>query len=259
MAPDQPPSAAELEDFANGGLSAARRLAVADWLARDAAAAAQAMADRAQTERLAMAMAMDDPLPPAPPGLAAAADRLADAMAQRHRRRHAATPWAAAAACFLLGWAGHAQWQAPGPGAAPAGIAPLAEAAMDARAAAEIAGSLAPLRAPRPGDLSRAAAEVGVQLPRLPPDWTVRGVQVVATPGRPALLVQLEAPGLGDVSLFSRGASDLGPDAPPKAFDMRGAAVAVFERQSSAHVLMDPGGAPEALAQAAGRMVRRLN
>ena len=130
---------------------------------------------------------------------------------------------------------------------------------MDARQAADIALALelpAPLA---PEGLARAAAELGVALPTLPPDWQVRGVQVVATPDRPALLVRITAPGLGEFTLFSRAGSDLGPDAPPTAFDYRGAAMVVFERKSSAHVLVDAQGPGTLLAQAAGQLARRVN
>jgi hypothetical protein len=188
--------------------------------------------------------------------LVAAAERLGGVMDQRRQARWQ-RPVAAAVASFALGWGGHALWQAPG--GVDLRLAPLAEAAMDARQAAEIARAL---DLPGPvdgGDLTRAAAQLGITLPTLPPDWAVRGVQVVATPDRPALLVQIDAPGLGDITLFSRAGSDLGPDAPPAAFDYRGAAMAVFERRSSAHVLVDASGPASDLGRAAGDLLRRTN
>lgn len=250
------PTPAEIADFLGGTLPAARRLVVATHLATDAAAGAQALATQAQTERLRAAMS---PLAPVPVSVTKAADALAHAM--RRRRRIAwARPVAAAVACFVLGWVGQMLWQAPAPqDTVVARLAPLAEAAMDARAAADIARALNLPAALAPGDLARAAAQLGVSLPSLPADWRVRGVQVVATPTRPALLVRIDAPNLGEITLFSLAASDLGPDAPPAAFDYRGAAVAVFERGSSAHVLVDAGGMTADLSRAAGQLARRVN
>lgn len=250
------PTPAELTDHASGTLPAARRLVVAEFLASDSGAGARMLADQAQTERLRAAMAGG--LPPAPVALVAAADRLAGAMDRRRRMRWQ-RPVAAAVVSFALGWGGHALWQPPGPAGVDRHLAPLAEAAMDARQAAEIARAL-DLPGPVGGDdLARAAARLGVTLPALPPTWLVRGVQVVATPDRPALLVRIEAPGLGEIALFSRAGSDLGPDAPPAAFDYRGAAMAVFERRSSAHVLVDASGHASDLGRAAGELLRRTN
>jgi anti-sigma factor RsiW len=250
------PTPAELADYANGTLPADRRLVVAEYLATDAGAGARMLAELAQTERLRAAMA--GALPPAPAALVASADRLTGAMNRRRQARWQ-RPVAAAVASFALGWGGHALWQTPGAGAVDVRLAPLAEAAMDARQAAEIARSLDMSGPVAVGALARAAAQLGVSLPTLPPDWTVRGVQVVATPDRPALLVQIDAPGLGEITLFSRAGSDLGPDAPPTAFDYRGAAFAVFERRSSAHVLVDASGHASELGRAAGELLRRTN
>lgn len=257
MNPDHDlPTPAELADFSSGTLPAARRLVVAEYLASDAGAGARMLADQAQTERLRAAMA--DRLPPPGPAVVAAADRLARAM-DRRRRAGWLRPIAAALACFALGWGGHALWRGPAPAGVERHLAPLAEAAMDARQAAEIARALDLPGPVERGDLARAAARLGVALPALPPSWLVRGVQVVATPDRPALLVRIEAPGLGEIALFSRAGSDLGPDAPPAAFDYRGAAMAVFERRSSAHVLVDASGHASDLGRAAGELLRRTN
>lgn len=250
------PTPAELEDFLNGTLPAARRLAVAEHLVRDADAGARALADLHQTERLRAAWVA--PLDTTPDPLAQTADRLTAAIDRRRRLRWM-RPAAAAAACFVLGWAGNMLWQPAPQGLDTARLEPLAEAALDARQAADIARALVLPGMMAPGDLERAAAGVGVALPPLPPDWQVLGVQVVATPERPALLVQIVAPGLGAFTMFSLAGSDLGPDAPPLAFDHRGAAVAVFERRSSAHVLVDAEGARTDISRAAGQLVSRLN
>jgi len=250
------PTPAELEDFLNGSLPAARRLAVAEHLVRDADAGARALADLHQTERLRAAWVA--PLDTMPDTLAQTAERLTAAIDHRRRLRWM-RPAAAAAACFVLGWAGNMLWQPAPQGLDTARLAPLAEAAMDARQAAEIARALDLPGLVDAGDLARAAAQLGVTLPALPPDWAVRGVQVVATPDRPALLVQIDAPTLGEITLFSRAGSDLGPDAPPAAFDYHGTAMAVFERRSSAHVLVDAAGAASDLGRAAGELLRRTN
>jgi hypothetical protein len=249
------PTPAEVEDFLCGTLPVARRRAVAAYLATDTEAGAEALAVQAQTELLRAALA---PLPAPADAVTRAAGRLSGAMDRRLRLRRM-RPFVAAAACFVLGWGGHMLLQRPALPAETARLAPLAEVAMDARQAADIARALVLPGMMGAGDLKRAAKVVGVALPPLPADWQVQGVQVVATPDRPALLVQIVAPGLGEFAMFSLAGADLGPDAPPLAFDHRGAAVAVFERQSSAHVLVDAGRPPADIGRAAGQLVRRLN
>lgn len=248
------PTPAELEDFMNGALPAARRLAVADYLARDAQAGARLLADLHLSESLRAAM---PPLDPAPASLTRAAAGLSAAAARRLWLRRLG-PVAAAAACFVLGWGAHMLWQDRTQAQQLARLAPLAEAALDARLAADITRSLTLPGQLAPGALADAAAGVGVAMPDLPAGWQVTGVQVVATPSRPALLVEIDTPGLGRITLFSMGQSDLGPDAPPTSFDYRGAAVAVFERHSSAHVLLEADGRPADLSVAAGHLASRV-
>jgi hypothetical protein len=236
----------------NGTLPEGRRAALAAHLAADTAAAAQLLADLQQTEAL---RAAQPALPPAP-DLQRAARRLGRMMRQRRLLRALALP-GAAVACLALGWFGHAAWQ--GTGRAPAALAPLAETAMDAQRAAVMAKGLGGGAMLAPDALMDAAERVGVDLPAMPADWTVRAVQVVATPDRPALLVQIDTPAMGAVALFSVAGADLGPDAPPAGFALDGTAVAVFERAASAHVLLDASGNPAEVAHEAGRLATRLN
>ena len=210
------------------------------------------MADLHQTEALRAAQPI---LLPAPE-LDRAARRLGRAMRRRRLMRGLVLP-GTAAACLALGWFGHAAWQATG--RTPAALAPLAETALDAQRAVVLARGLSGGAMLPPDALAAAAERVGVDLPTLPEDWTVREVQVVATPDRPALLVQIDTPAMGAVALFSVAGADLGPDAPPTGFALGGAAVAVFERAASAHVLLDAAGSPAEVAREAGRLVTRLN
>lgn len=246
------PTPAEIEGFLNGTLLEGRRAALAAHLAGDAGAAARLMADLHQTEAL---RAAQPALPPAPE-LERAARRLGLAMRRRRRMRALVLP-GVAAACLVLGWAGHGLWQ--GIGGAPAALAPLAETALDAQRAAVLARGLSAGAMLAPDALTDAAERVGVALPAMPEDWTVRGVQVVATPDRPALLVQIDTPAMGAVALFSVAGADLGPDAPPSGFALDGTAVAVFERAASAHVLLDTAGNPAEVAREAGRLATRVN
>lgn len=246
------PTPAEIEEFLNGTLPEGRRAALAAHLAADAGAAARLMADLQQTEAL---RAAQPALPPAP-GLDRAARRLGLAVRRRRLMRALVLP-GVAAACLVLGWAGHGLWQDIG--GAPAALAPLAETALDAQRAAVLARGLSAGAMLAPDALMDAAERVGVDLPEMPADWTVRGVQVVATPDRPALLVQIDTPAMGAVALFSVAGADLGPDAPPAGFALDGAAVAVFERAASAHVLLDAAGSPAEVAREAGRLATRLN
>jgi hypothetical protein len=246
------PTPAEIEEFLNGTLPEARRAGLAAHLSGDAGAAAHLMADLHQTEGL---RAAQPALPPAPE-LERAARRLGRAMQRRRLMRALVLP-GTAAACLALGWFGHGLWQ--GAGRPHAALAPLAETALDAQRAVVLARGLSGGAMLPPDALSAAAERVGVALPTLPGDWTVRAVQVVATPDRPALLVQIDTPAMGAVALFSVAGSDLGPDAPPAGFALDGAAVAVFERAASAHVLLDAAGSPAEVAREAGRLVTRVN
>lgn len=247
------PTPAEIEGFLNGTLPEDRRAALAAHLAADADAGARLVADLHQTEAL---RAAQPALPPPAPDLDRAARRLGRAMQRRHLLRRAA-PVAAALACVALGWTGHALWQGAGRGLAQ--VAPLAETALDAQRAALLAQKLDTGAMLAPDTMDDAARQVGVSLPEMPDDWTVRGVQVVATPDRPALLVQIDTPAMGAVALFSVAGADLGPDAPPSGFALDGTAVAVFERAASAHVLLDATGNPAEVAREAGRLLRRVN
>jgi len=104
------PGADELEEYLNGTLPAARRLAVAEFLAADADTGARLLADQAQTERLRAALRAA--LPPPPVALTAAANRVTNAMT-RDRRMRWLRPAAAAVACFVLGWGGMRSGRCP--------------------------------------------------------------------------------------------------------------------------------------------------
>ncbi|MEY8842005.1 anti-sigma factor, partial [Cribrihabitans sp. XS_ASV171] len=122
------------------------------------------------------------PEDPAPPGLEAAARRLEGRM-RRQRRLRRIAPYAAAVALFAAGWTGNAVWQPPGTETAP----PLVEAALDAQAALALRHWMVSQPESAEFDPQEIVAALGIDLPPLPPDWTVRDAQIVATPDRPAI------------------------------------------------------------------------
>lgn len=90
-------------------------------------------------------------------------------------------------------------------------------------------------------------AALGIDLPPLPEDWTVRDVQIVATPERPGVAITVDAPDLGRILLMAvaRSADDVKD--PPTTFQYHGRTIALFERGRSSFVLVDDSGHPEQL------------
>ncbi len=231
-----------------GRLDPDRTFAVADYLAHRPERTAGLLADARNTAALRMALsAADDP---APPQLLAEAHRLQDRLrGQRLLRRVA--PVAAAVALFAAGWTGHVAWQAAGPAGAP----PLVEAALDAQAALELRHWM--VSQPESAELNaqEIVAALGVDLPPLPEDWTVRDVQIVATPDRPAVAIAVDAPDLGRILLMAVARSTDDAEDPPTAFDYEGRTIVLFERGRSSFVLVDESGHPEQLALGADRLL----
>lgn len=246
----------DIHALVTGQLDAQQSFVLADFLAAHPERAAEAMADLRMYEGLRLACSnVDAPLPDDMLSGAARLERNLRASRQMRRMR----PLAAAAALFGLGWLGHAVWTEPQGAAMAAHVLPLAETALDARAALDLHRALLPGARGVTADPQIIAAGLGVALPPLPQDWTVRDVQVVASPDRPALALLLDTPDMGEVMLFSVAREGAGPDLLPNAFDYRGNSVAVFERDRSAYVLVDNSGLPAQVSLGADQFLRRFN
>ena len=243
---------AELLALLEGRLDPDRTLVIADFLKERPERTADLLADASNTAALRMALSSADD--PAPPRLVAEAQRLQDRLrGQRMLRR--AVPFAAAVVLFAAGWAGHATWHMTGPASAP----PLVEAALDAQSALALRHWM--VSQPESAELNaqEIVAALGVDLPSLPEDWTVRDVQIVATPDRPAIAIVVDAPDLGRLMLFAiaRGSDDT--EEPPSAFEYQGRTIALFQRGRSSFVLVDESGHPDQLALGAERLLSTSN
>lgn len=241
---------ADLLALLQGRLDPDRTLTVADYLSDRPELTAELLADASNTAALRLALSSADD--PAPPRLVAEARRLQGRLrGQRVLRR--AAPFAAAVVLFAAGWAGHATWQTTKSASAP----PLVEAALDAQAALELRHWM--VSQPESADLNaqEIVAALGVDLPPLPEDWTVRDVQIVATPDRPAIAIVVDAPDLGRLLLMAVARSPEDAEEPPSAFDYQGRTIALFERGRSSFVLVDGSGHPEQLALGAERLLSR--
>jgi anti-sigma factor RsiW len=252
--PDRNNGALEAELLAalESRFDAERTWAVLDHLAQRPDRAAEVLADARTTAALRLAMSMDGTA--APPRLEAHARRLQDRLrGQRMLRR--AVPAAAAVALLATGWTGHAVWQRAGPPAPH----PLVEAALDAQAALDLRHWMVSQAETTVLDSREIGAALGIDLPPLPEDWTIRDVQIVATPDRPAVAISVDAPDFGRVLLMAvaRGADDATD--PPTAFDYEGRTVALFAQGRSAFVLIDESGHPEQLALGADQLLSRSN
>lgn len=239
---------ADLLALLQGHLDPDRTFAVADYLSERPERTADLLADARNTAALRMALSAADE--PTPPQLVAEARRLQDRLRGQRLLRRAA-PFAAALVLFTAGWTGHVAWQATGPAGAP----PLVEAALDAQAALELRHWM--VSQPESADLNpqEIVAALGIDLPTLPADWTVRDVQIVATPDRPGIAIAVDAPDLGHVLLMAVARSTDDVEDPPTAFEYEGRTVALFERGRSSFVLVDQSGHPEQLALGADRLL----
>jgi len=238
---------ADLLALLQGGLEPDRALAVADRLADRPDRAADLLRQARDTAALRLALAAEDDPPPA---LVAEAHRLRSSLRGQRRLRRIA-PVAAAVALFAAGWAGSALWQVAGPAGAP----PLVEAALDAQAALELRHWMVSQPETAVLNAQEIVAALGVDLPHLPEDWTVRDVQIVATPDRPAVAIAVDAPDLGPLLLMAVARSPGEAEEPPTAFEYEGRTIALFERGRSSFVLVDAQGHPEQLAMGADRLM----
>ena len=239
---------ADLLALLQGKLGSDRTFAIADYLAERPERTADLLADARNTAALRIALSGSDD--PAPPQLLVEAHRLqARLRVQRLLRR--AAPFAAALVLFAAGWTGHAKWQATGPAGAP----PLVAAALDAQAALKLRHWM--VSQPENDELNaeEIVAALGIDLPSMPEDWTIRDVQIVATPDRPALAVMVDAPELGRLMLLAVARSSKDFEDPPTTFQYQGRTIALFEHGRSSFVLIDESGHPEQLALGADRLL----
>lgn len=251
--PDTDVTETEIEAFLIGQLDPERRFAVADHLARHPAQAARAMADLRMQEGLRMTLSCVDA--PPPKALENGAARLSRSLARTQAWPVRAV---AAAALIALGWSGQSLWASLQDIRSLSGLRPLAETALDARAAVELRRSLA--ITPARVDADRIAGQLGLELPTLPTGWEVRDTQIVATPEYPGLAVVIDTPDMGEVMLVTLPQREDGLVSPLRAFDHRGSAVAVFEHGPAAYVLLDASAGHSAeVSREAERMLRRMN
>ncbi len=239
---------ADLLALLEGRLDPDRTLVVADFLKQRPEWTATLLADASNTAGLRMALSYADD--PVPPRLVAEAARLQGRLrGQRVLRR--AVPFAAAAVLFAAGWIGHSAWQKTGPVSAP----PLVEAALDAQSALELRHWMKSQPESAELNAQEIVAALGVDLPSLPEDWTVRDVQIVATPHRPAVAIVVDAPDLGRLLLMVVARSLKETEEPLSAFEYQGRTIALFERGRSSFVLVDESGHPDQLALGAERLL----
>lgn len=245
--------------FVNGQLDGERRFAVLEYLSAQPDLAAEVMADLRLTEGLRLAMA--DVETPVPPQLTQAAGRLANAISQQTYWRRW-IPFAASIALFALGWGAHGALQSNG--LLPQknthnDFAAVLETALDAQDAVVLRASLTGELGPMPNDPDRIAARLGIDLPKLPQGWIIRAAQVVATPERPGLAMMIDTPDMGEVLLFGVLRSIDGPDGPALATRQSGRALAFFENEQTAFVLVDAMGDPSQLRLQAELLRNRFN
>ena len=253
---DSAPMAHEIDAFVNGQLDAERRFAVASYLAAHPDRAAEVMAALRLTEGLRLAL--DAVATPAPAALQHAARRLDRGLRWRQQRR-AWMPFAAAAAMFVLGWT--AQSMTPIPPVAPQGpgLAGIIDAALDAQDAVAVHLSLTPVTGPVPVNTAEISARLGIALPVFPQGWTVSAAQVVATPERPGLAVVIDTPDLGEIMLFSVLRDPGRPSNGVLTALQDGRALAVFEDDRTAFVLVDRSGPLGDLRRGAEQLRLALN
>lgn len=239
--------------FVNGQLDAERRYAVMAHLASHPDRAAEVMADLRLTEGLRLATASVE-TPPSPK-LRLAAESLSAALSQQTTRRRW-LPFAAGLAFFALGWGTQALLQGNPLGADTAAVL---ETAMDAQDAVMLRASLSGELGPMPNDPQRIAAHLGIDLPEMPQGWSIRAAQVVATPERPGLALMVDTPDMGEILLFGVLRSVDGPDGPVTATSLNGRALAFFERERTAFVLVDAAGSTSVVRAGAETLRSRFN
>jgi anti-sigma factor RsiW len=246
----------DIAAFVNGQLDGERLFAAAEYLSAHPDRAAEVMASLRLTEGLRLALGTIDTPAPAPLQLAAA--RLERGLDGRYIL-HRCLPFAAAAAAvmFAFGWATHSF--VTGPGAQPSRTAEVFKAALDAQDAVSVRLSLSNDIGAMPQNAPEISARLGITLPELPQGWTIRAAQIVATPERPGVALVIDTPDLGEITLFSVVSSIDGPDNPVEATSQDGRALAFFEDDRTAFVLVDTSGPLPDLRRGAEELRLQMN
>lgn len=226
----------DIDAYVNGQLDGERRFAVAEYLATHPDRAAEVMAALRLTEGLRLALGTVES--PVPTHLHLAAARVGRGLEGRQRMRRW-LPFAAAAAMFAFGWTTQSIVTGPEHMQQATGATELFEAALDAQDAVSVRLSLTSEIGPMPQNAAEISARLGITLPDLPAGWTIRAAQVVATPERPGLAIVINTPDLGEIMLFSVLRSVDGPDTAVETASKNGRALAFFEDERTAFVLVD--------------------
>lgn len=257
MKPD-PESQIELDidAYVNGQLDGERRFAVAEYLAAHPDRAAEVMAALRLTEGLRLALGNVET--PIPAHLSFAAARVARGLEGRQRMRRW-LPFAAAVAMFAFGWMAQSVVMGPEPVRQAAGAAALFEAALDAQDAVSVRLSLSNEIGPMPQNAAEISDRLGITLPNLPKGWSIRAAQVVATPERPGLAIVIDTPDMGEIMLFSVLRSVDGPDTAVQTASQNGRALAFFEDERTAFVLVDNSGPLRDLRRGAEELRLAMN
>ncbi|KAB1075603.1 anti-sigma factor family protein [Methylobacterium planeticum] len=192
----------DLIAYVDGQLDVMRRLDVEAHLARHPEVAAQIMAELHDRDALREAFAR-------PPGVGPERNRVAARRLDRSLRwRQVASRLRRVAAITILvgaGWLAHAEvgvFGVPDTFASPVDPT-LIEDAQQARQTAQLRARMISQRATPAYDRADIEAATGIRLPDLPPDWTVRDVQVFPAHRGAGVEVAINAGDLGAVELFA--------------------------------------------------------
>ena len=246
----------DLVAYVDDQLDPWRRVAVERHLAAHPEAAARVMADLQGRDELRLAFG--ETLPPEAPATRAAARRLARGLG-RDRLLARLAPMAAV---LVIGGMIGAGAAGLGPLRVPQVVASEAppvfvQAALEAHEAGHLRLSMASQPAAPSFDAAEIRAATGIRLPALPPDWTVRDVQIFPSAQGPSVEMALETPELGRMSLFAVRPGTFRV-ALPHETDQRGLHVAWFQIGEVAHVLVAEAAPPKALRAAAEGLSRTL-
>jgi anti-sigma factor RsiW len=221
---------ADLQAFVDGELDAVRRMAVEDHLSRDPVAAARVMADLKTRDGLRLAFAGKTIVPREE--TIRQAERLGKSLGDS-RRRLAVARVAGIAALFAAGWAGNLIFT--GVPESEASIPAVVSAASDAQRATLVRASLVSQPANALYDPAELEAGTGIQMPLLPPGWTVRDVQVFPVHDGYSIELTAEA-AAGTVFLFAAPAEAAEVSA-PVLVDTDDGPVAVWQQDGGAYAL----------------------
>lgn len=246
----------DIEAYVNGQLDGERRFAVAEYLSFHPDRAAAVMAEMRLTEGLRLVLSKVETV--APPEMKLAAIRVERRLEGRHRLRRW-LPFAASAAMFAVGWTAQSIATGPLSGSDATGAAELFEAALDAQDAVSVRLSLSNEIGPMPQNAEQISARLGITLPDLPKGWIIRAAQVVATPDRPGLAMVIDTPDLGEIMLFSVLRTGDAQDSQVATKSQDGRALALFEDEQTAFVLIDNSGPVRDLLRGAEELRLSLN